>query len=930
MKVMRKSVLASSLVMLPGLAQALGLGAIEVKSALNQPLNAEIAVIQAGPGEAAGLAVDLAKAEDFARVGIDRTRLGVPLEFAIGENARGEPVIRVTSSEPIREPFLTFLLDVNWDRGRLLREYTVLLDPPVMAPARRGTAVASAPATRPAPVAKPEPLPAKPAAEPAPAVAAAPATSPAPTPAPTPSAAPAPTPAPAAAAAPPPAPAAAPARSEYGPVGSGETLWEVATATRPAGVEDMNRLMLTLLRMNPDAFYEENINALKRGAVLRIPTAAEVNAIAVSEARDAVAQQNEIWRGYQERAAGRSTALADAGGSRPGSSTSSTSSSGRLEIVPPRAGADQGGADRPGSGAMDNSSAALRDARADLARSQEDLATARQEATELRSRVSDLEKIKTDQERLLKLRDDELAALKARIEDLERASAAAAAAPAPAPAPAVDDAVVADDTSDDTSVSAQDIWGSADTATPSDDAAVDDTVPDDAMAADDTTAPSDDLAPADTAMPDEPAPAVTQPVPEPVAVTPQPVEPAPAPASASKPWYQNWYLLGGGVAALLALVGLAASRRRKPAAVVGGYDDTDDSAVDFGIPGPAAAAPAADDGDFLYELQGRLSRDPADLDAHLQLLRHLYAQGDADGFEQAAEAMLPQVDDQHGPEWSEARSLGEALLPGNPLFAEPQRFEFDSSAMEAEATQAATPTSSDEDMGELSFDAFEEPAQTMEAPAFEAPQPVEAAPVASEASESLDFDFDFDSPTQVIEPVKAEAEQLDQAAAEALDQAAEAADATTQEVERAGEQAAAAFEAALEPAPPKTDDLELPALDFDFSDDVVVKKPEVMGFSESQTASVELDLDAGVSEAAAAIESAAPAAVEAEAEDDGFIDLDFGSLGESDAVGTKLDLARAYIDMGDPDGARSMLEEVIAEGNAGQRSEAEKLIGTLG
>ncbi|MCB1588331.1 MAG: fimbrial protein FimV, partial [Xanthomonadales bacterium] len=127
---MRKSVLASSLVMLPSLAQALGLGAIEVKSALNQPLNAEIAVIQAGAGEAAGLAVDLAKAEDFARVGIDRARLAVPLEFAIGENARGEPVIRVTSSEPIREPFLTFLLDVNWDRGRLLREYTVLLDPP--------------------------------------------------------------------------------------------------------------------------------------------------------------------------------------------------------------------------------------------------------------------------------------------------------------------------------------------------------------------------------------------------------------------------------------------------------------------------------------------------------------------------------------------------------------------------------------------------------------------------------------------------------------------------------------------------------------------------------------------------------------------------------------------------------------------------------
>ncbi|MEZ5443537.1 MAG: FimV/HubP family polar landmark protein [Lysobacterales bacterium] len=928
MKVMRKSVLASSLVMLPSLAQALGLGAIEVKSALNQPLNAEIAVIQAGAGEAAGLAVDLAKAEDFARVGIDRARLAVPLEFAIGENARGEPVIRVTSSEPIREPFLTFLLDVNWDRGRLLREYTVLLDPPVMAPARRGSNVASAPAARPAPVAKPEPL--TPATTPKPTpppVAAALAATPAPTTTPAPTPAPATTPAPTSASA---------GASEYGPVGSGETLWEVATATRPAGVDDMNRLMVTLLRMNPNAFYEDNINALKRGAVLRIPTAAEVNAIPVAEARDAVAQQNEIWRGYQERAAGRTTALADAGGSRSSSSSSSASDAGgRLELVPPRAASgDQGAADRPGSGGMDSSSAAMRDVRADLARSQEDLTTARAEAGELRSRVSDLEKIKADQERLLKLRDDELAALQARIAELERQqNAAASVSQQPpvavtAPSDPVATEPTADPTTDDGSVSAQDIWGGSDTPSTDDTAAVDDgSVTDDA-----TTEPMVDepVTPVDT------SPAVTQPVPEPVSAPPQPVTPAPAPAPASTPWYQNLYLIGGGVAALLAIVGLLVSRRRKAEPALGDYpqDDDDDGAVDFGIPGSAAAAPAADDGDFLYELQGRLSRDPGDLDAHLQLLRHLYAQGDSDGFEQAAEAMLPHVHDQHGPEWTEARSLGEALLPGNPLFAEPQRFDFDSSDM---APVSAPPAASDDDDA-LSFDAFEEPAQTMEAPALDLPSTeppasfaaaADTAPADSGAGDGLDFDFDFDAPTQVIEPVRESAES---ATADLLDEAAEAADATTMEVERAGEQAATEFDAALDAAADssKSDDLELPALDFDFSQDTEIKRPEVVGFADSGKGDDGgLDFDSGLPEAAAAVDIGAPEAVESPAEDD-FLELDFGSLGESDAVGTKLDLARAYIDMGDPDGARSMLEEVISEGNAGQRSEAEKLLGSLG
>ena len=123
MKATRKTVLAGGLMLIPGLAHALGLGAIDVKSGLNQPLNAEIQVIQASAGEASELAVDLAKAEDFARVGIDRSRIAVPLEFEVTENSRGDTVIKVTSTEPVREPYLSFLLDVNWSKGRLLRVF---------------------------------------------------------------------------------------------------------------------------------------------------------------------------------------------------------------------------------------------------------------------------------------------------------------------------------------------------------------------------------------------------------------------------------------------------------------------------------------------------------------------------------------------------------------------------------------------------------------------------------------------------------------------------------------------------------------------------------------------------------------------------------------------------------------------------------------
>ncbi|HVH32507.1 MAG TPA: fimbrial protein FimV, partial [Tahibacter sp.] len=124
-------------------ALALGLGMIQVKSGLNEPLVAEIPVTGT-PDETAGVSVALAAATDFERVGLSRSRIVVPLEFAVATGAKGNAVIKVTTKEPVRDPFLDFLIEVNWAKGKLLREYTVLLDPPTMAPAIKGSKASTA------------------------------------------------------------------------------------------------------------------------------------------------------------------------------------------------------------------------------------------------------------------------------------------------------------------------------------------------------------------------------------------------------------------------------------------------------------------------------------------------------------------------------------------------------------------------------------------------------------------------------------------------------------------------------------------------------------------------------------------------------------------------------------------------------------------
>jgi pilus assembly protein FimV len=127
-------------VLLSSQVWALGLGEIRLDSALNEPLRAEIQLLSATPEELSNLKVSMASAETFDRYGLDRPVYLQDIEFMIING-----VIEVRSRLPITEPFVTFLVDASWARGRLLREYTILLDPPTFAPSTQPAPVVTAP-----------------------------------------------------------------------------------------------------------------------------------------------------------------------------------------------------------------------------------------------------------------------------------------------------------------------------------------------------------------------------------------------------------------------------------------------------------------------------------------------------------------------------------------------------------------------------------------------------------------------------------------------------------------------------------------------------------------------------------------------------------------------------------------------------------------
>ncbi len=366
---------AALLLALPQIAWALGLGSIELRSALNQPLNAEIPLTSASDEDLASLRVELASLEAFQRQGLERPPFLESLNFAVIRRPDGAPALRVTSTQAAREPFLTFLVEARWARGRVLREYTVLLDPPTFTETPAREAPVAAPRT---PALAPEERTGR-VARPAPAQQ-------------------------------PQAPGArlpAPTLADDGTylVQRNDTLSGLARQLRPAGDVSLNQMMMGLFEANPEAF-DGNINRLRAGARLAIPSTEALRRMTAAEASARVASQHRAWRDAPPAAAAAEPAP-------------------RLRLVAPDAAAASGAGQ------------AAEDARAEAA-------TLRDEAGRLRDEAAGLRDELADTRRMLELRDAELAELQRQL----AAQRAEADTPAVAPVPGVpgdEDRIFVDD-----------------------------------------------------------------------------------------------------------------------------------------------------------------------------------------------------------------------------------------------------------------------------------------------------------------------------------------------------------------------------------------------------------------------------------------------------------------------------------------------------
>ncbi|WP_045825812.1 FimV/HubP family polar landmark protein [Teredinibacter turnerae] len=367
------------------LGYALGLGEITLKSALNQPLNAEIQLLEVRDLTESEILIGLASAADFERVGVDRPYFLTDLKFKVDLKSASGPVIHVTSRKLVREPYLNFVLQAQWPSGRLLREYTVLMDLPLFS---------DTPA-RPVAPAKTSPAKTVPAQQTSGSSNYNPRSS----------------------------YDQAPGRSQGGAgdtqqaatyqegdsykVQANDTLWEIAKQVRPDRSVSIQQTMLAMQQANPQAFINNNINLLKKGQILRIPSREQIVDYKQSQAVREVAAQNARWSGAPSDAlAGTGSEQLDASRNYQSQSQGAASTGGRVKLSSPEefSAANEG----RGSGAGESSQEALEN---ELAITLEQLDKTERENSDLRSRIASLEEQITTMERMVELTNDELRAL---------------------------------------------------------------------------------------------------------------------------------------------------------------------------------------------------------------------------------------------------------------------------------------------------------------------------------------------------------------------------------------------------------------------------------------------------------------------------------------------------------------------------------------
>jgi pilus assembly protein FimV len=849
----------AALLCVPAMVHAAGLGRLQVNSGLGQPLRAEIEIVSLQPGEDDSLQARLATVEAFRQAGIELSSALVGLQFAV-EKRDGRPVIRLSTVQPVNEPFLDVLIELSWSTGRLVREYTFLLDPPEYKAPAAVPAAPAAPATRPAP-APASGAPARPEARPIPAAPAAAAT------------------------------ATAAKQQE---VKKGDTLGAIARQNLPAGVT-LNQMLIALYRANQEAFIRGNINLVRAGRILNIPDREAVAAIGAAEANKQVQSQMADFAEYR-RKLGQAVAAAPAAPAR------EREVSGRITQKPeapaPAEQKDQlklskAEPAKPGSA----SSKAAKD----------DDKVARDRALkEAQSRVAELEKNVSDMQKLMEMKNQQMA-------DLEKKAAKPAApAPAPAaPAPAAKAEPAKDAPKEAPKEAAKEAPKEAAKEAPKAEPGKDE--------------PKKDEAKKDEAKKDAPKEAAKD---AKKAKAAAPVKSAPEKSFLEEFIEDPVALAGlGGVVLLLGGYGFWAWRRKKAsqsskfqdsvlgAATGAGASSVFNNASAEGTPAAAATPPPAEASNAseasvsgvsvgggesdevdpiaeadVYMAYGRdaqaeeilkeaLGKDANRVAVHAKLLEIYAHRKDAKAFEQAA-LKVKSLTGGSGAEWDKAMALGHAIDPENGLYG---------SGGTASEAAAAAPAAA--------------PAPALD---FDIGGGAEAS--AKPAAPALDFDIGGGE------------QKTDFAAGGTLKL-------------DAGETKAAAagldFDLGTPPAG-ADDDGEKTML-------LAPRKPAAAEKKVDPDATVAMDFDLNLDIGAPKTEE--PTKADAPL-DLGGLSLDLGSPG-GDAgggsadpkwqeVATKLDLAKAYQEMGDKDGARELLNEVVKEGDAAQKGQAEQMLAGLG
>ncbi|MBC3273489.1 FimV family protein [Pseudomonas sp. SWRI81] len=855
-----------------GMAHALGLGELTLKSTLNQPLVAEIELLDVKDLTAAEVVPSLASPEDFAKAGVDRQAFLNDLTFTPVLNAGGKSVLRVTSSQPLSEPMVKFLVQVMWPNGRLLRDYSVLLDPSKFSPQTADAAAQPAPSS----------------------TIAAPTTG-------------------------------ATHRNQYTTTPR-DTLWEIAAKARNGG--SVQQTMLAIQALNPNAFIDGNINRLKTGQVLRLPDPVQSTALPQSAAIAEVAAQNEAWRQGRRYVAkpGTGQQQLDATNRGRGNAGAAPNTQDNLSLVSAESA-------KPGAKGPAGDAKALSNK---LAITQENLDATRRDNEELKSRMADLQSQLDKLQKLIELKNNQLAKMQAQ---------GAGAAPGDAAAVPAVPAITAE------------------------------------------------LAATPPATPAEAAPTPESAIAPPVDTPVEPaVEPKP-PVDEEKTFNElltNPILLGliGGGAVVLLLLLLLLARRRKaqqeaekhlrmaralaeeqtfsaeqdlPESSFEGLE-TPAASVKLNTPAPAPTpapvvtpvvmaepiaaplvAPAAERSDDVLDkaqshinagrlnqaaalLEEGVSLEPQRSDLRLKLMEVYGQQGDRDAFVGQERQLVANGDNFAKVEALKSRFPAMAVVAAGGLAAAAVAAELDAQYVkdllqdEPEAPEAAADGL--DTAFDLSLDDLDNITPVDPAPVVEPEAPVELDAFPAED------DLSFESVLQQQTEVKDNLDDLSDFDLD-LDLGAEPSPSTLAEDDflldlDEGVKDLPPVEAPVVADVPQ-DDLELPD-DFDLSlademDSHPAAEPDAFA-AELDDVNAELDrLSQSIAE---------PTFTEADAalgDDLGEDDFDF--LAGTDEAATKLDLAQAYIDMGDADGARDILNEVLTEGDEKQRDEARGMLSNL-